>query len=270
MATCCIQPIDMVKVRMQLGSATTNPFAMSQKIIAEEGFAMLYTGLSAAIFRQCTYGMTRLGMFQTLESKLKKEGEVALDFKSRLVASLCAGGIGALVGTPADAALVRMQADTVKPEAERRNYKNAVDALMRMAREEGMKGFFSGATPTIFRGLAINVGMLTSYSQYKKLVSPMVGDGQLNTIVAGGLSGWTAATVSLPFDFVKTRLQEQKAGPDGKLPYKNFMDCCTKVARNEGPLAFYTGYATFVGRITPHILLTWFFLDNLEKIEALK
>ncbi len=47
-------------------------------------------------------------------------------------------------GTPADAALVRMQADTTLPAAERRNYKNGLDAMYRMAKEEGLKGFFSG------------------------------------------------------------------------------------------------------------------------------
>jgi len=59
-----------------------------------------------------------------------------------LYISLVAGGIGALVGTPADAALVRMQSDSTLPINERRGYKNVVDALVRMAREEGSKGFF--------------------------------------------------------------------------------------------------------------------------------
>lgn len=268
-ATCCIQPIDMVKVRMQLGGAsTTNPFVMGRQIVQEEGALVLYRGLSAALFRQLTYGMSRLGFFQILEKKLEVEGK--LPFERRVAASLIAGGSGALIGTPADAALIRMQADTVLPPAERRGYKNAIDALLRMAREEGVKGFFSGATPTIARGLAVNVGMLSSFSTYKELVAPYTGDGQAKTFVGGALSGWTAATFCLPFDFIKTRLQRQKPNPDGSLPYKNMFDCAKKVMAQEGPLAFYTGYMTFVGRITPHILLTWVFLDNIKQVAFLK
>lgn len=103
-----------------------------------------------------------------------------------------------------------MQADTLLPEAERRGYKNAIDALLKMARQEGIKGFFSGAAPTIYRGLSINVGMLSTYDSLKRMTAPYTGTGVLNPFVSGLLSGWCASTVSLPFDFIKTRLQKQK------------------------------------------------------------
>ena len=157
------------------------------------------------------------------------------------------------------------------PPAERRGYKHGVDALIRMAREEGVKGFFSGASPTVVRGLSMNVGMLASFDSYKDMLNPYFAKGtQANTFIGGGLSGWTAATMTLPFDFIKTRLQKQKPGPDGKMPYAGFVDCARKVAAEEGVMAFYSGYSTFVMRITPHILLTWLFLDNLKRINALK
>ncbi len=31
-------------------------------------------------------------------------------------------------------------------------------------------------------------------------------------------------------------------------PYRNFVDCIRKVAATEGPMAFYSGYGTFVVR----------------------
>lgn len=277
MATCCIQPIDMVKVRIQMqevgkgAKVNTNPVSIATQIIKQDGVMMLYRGLSAGLLRQLTYGMTRLGIFNTLSSRWKEPGAKELTFTKRLQASLIAGGCGALIGTPADAALVRMQADTVLPVAERRGYKNGVDAMLRMAREEGMRGFFSGASPTVYRGLSINVGMLTSYSFYQTKLEPVTGKGtQSNRFAAGALSGWTAATVSLPFDFIKTRLQKQKPDANGNVQYKNFIDCARKVAAAEGPMAFYSGYMTYVGRITPHIMLTWVFMDNIKAMEWLK
>lgn len=33
------------------------------------------------------------------------------------------------------------------------------------------------------------------------------------------------AVGSLPFDNIKTKMQKQKAGADGKLPYASIMDC---------------------------------------------
>lgn len=46
-------------------------------------------------------------------------------------AGLAAGGLGALVGTPADLALIRMQADNTLPVEQRRNYKGVGDALLK-------------------------------------------------------------------------------------------------------------------------------------------
>jgi len=271
-ATLCIQPIDMIKVRIQLqGEGTgkgvnTNPFSVGRKIIAEEGFFTLYKGLSAAIIRQCTYGTTRLGIYNKMTDYYTPQGKKAADipFITKLYISLVAGGIGALVGTPADAALVRMQSDSTLPINERRGYKNVVDALVRMAREEGSKGFFSGASPTVARGLAINIGQLTTYDYFKDYFEPYFGNGQANRFFCGFLSGWVAATMSLPCDFIKTRIQKQRRLPDGTLPYNGFFDACIKVARTEGLLAFYRGYTTYIIRIIPHITLTWVFMDNFK------
>jgi len=268
-ATCCIQPIDMVKVRIQLqtGKVNANPVNIAATMLRTEGVTIFYRGLSAAVFRQLTYGMTRLGVFRTLTNRYTPAGKTAadIDFLTKVGCSLTAGGIGALVGTPAEVALIRMQADTVCPEADRRGYKNVVDALLRIGREEGLNGFFTGATPTIVRGLSINLGMLMTYDTYKKWNSSWAGEGtQSNRFFSGFLSGWTAATVSLPFDFIKTRLQKQAPLPDGTMPYKGVLDCMRKVAAEEGLGAFYQGYFTFVVRIAPHIMLTWVFMDNVK------
>merc|ERR1719295_2053333 len=135
-ATCCIQPIDMVKVRIQLqtGTVNANPVNIAVTMLQNEGVVIFYRGLSAAVFRQLTYGMTRLGVFRTLTNRYTPAGKTAADipFTTKLACSLTAGGIGALVGTPAEVALVRMQADTVAPPEQRRGYKNAFDALMKI------------------------------------------------------------------------------------------------------------------------------------------
>lgn len=46
MATCIIQPIDMVKVRLQLG-ASGNPFKVASDIIKSDGARNEYHGVSA-------------------------------------------------------------------------------------------------------------------------------------------------------------------------------------------------------------------------------
>ena len=46
-------------------------------------------------------------------------------------AGLAAGGLAAIVGSPADLSLIRMQSDSTLPAASRRNYKHVGDAMTR-------------------------------------------------------------------------------------------------------------------------------------------
>ena len=56
---------------------------------------------------------------------------------------------------------------------------------------------------------------------------------------------------SLPFDFVKTRIQKMEKGPDGTYPYKGPVDCAIQTFKKEGPLKFYTGFPTYCIRCDP-------------------
>ena len=87
----------------------------------------------------------------------------SLSFFQRAYCGALSGFIGALIGNPPDLALVRMQADNQLPMNERRNYKNVIDAFVRISREEGLFGLWRGSTPTIVRAVVINLAMLASY-----------------------------------------------------------------------------------------------------------
>ena len=84
-------------------------------------------------------------------------------------------------------------------------------------------------------------------SQAKELLEEagFAKDGQ--AVVLGGamIAGFCAAACSLPFDFVKTRIQKMEKMPDGSYPYKSPVDCAVKTFREEGFLKFYTGFPTY-------------------------
>lgn len=170
----------MVKVRIQLGSeagGSTSPFVVAKELYADGGAKGFYKGLSAALLRQAVYGTLRLGLYFNFTEwiKVNKNNGENLSALQRAGASLAAGAIGSFVGNPCDLALVRMQADTVLPEAERRNYKNVVDAFSRIVAEEGVTSLWKGAIPTMSRAVALNVSMLVSYESAKDSATTMMG-----------------------------------------------------------------------------------------------
>jgi len=266
-ATCVIQPIDIVKVRLQLG-ATGGPFSVATQIIAKEGFGTLYTGLSAGLLRQATYTTARLGLFNIFMDKLKERNKgQAIPLVEKAGAGLAAGGLGAIFGSPADLSLIRMQADGTLPAAERRNYKGVVDALFSIIKEDGMMGLFRGAGPTATRAMALNMGMLASNEQAKEILLAGGIPGIYATLGASAVAGFFASSFSLPFDYVKTQLQKQKPLPDGTLPFKSAMDCVFKTFATGGPLKFYTGFPTYYIRIAPHAMLTLIFLEQIQILQ---
>lgn len=138
-----------------------------------------------------------------------------------------------------------MQTDGNLPVEQRRNYTGVGNALTRIAREEGVSGVFKGCVPVVVRAMALNLGMLGGHDQVLAAVKESTGNVLFAQFAAKMTAGFLASACSLPFDFVKTRLQKMKALPDGTLPYKNSIDCARKVIVSEGPLAFYKSVMIF-------------------------
>ncbi|XP_039997535.1 mitochondrial 2-oxoglutarate/malate carrier protein-like [Xiphias gladius] len=75
-ATVFVQPLDLVKNRMQLSGQGTKAreyktsFHALLSILKNEGVRGIYTGLSAGLLRQATYTTTRLGIYTILFEKM--------------------------------------------------------------------------------------------------------------------------------------------------------------------------------------------------------
>lgn len=120
---------------------------MAKQIAAADGVGALYKGLSAGLLRQATYTTARLGIFNSLTVTLKEmNGGQNLPLWQKAMTGLTAGGLGALVGTPADLTLIRMQADNTLPMEQRRNYKGVGDAMAKIVKEDGVAGEWSAYT----------------------------------------------------------------------------------------------------------------------------
>lgn len=142
--------------------------------------------------------------------KAKSENR-AVTFGERTLAALSAGGLGAIMGNPADLALIRMQSDGLRPLAERKNYTSVLNALRRIAADEGIKSLWNGCLPTVARAMALNFGQLAFYSESKARLAHYDFEKVLGSkknaevgrgIAASAVAGFFASFFSLPFDFV--------------------------------------------------------------------
>lgn len=93
-----------------------------------------------------------------MKDHIKNEHDRDMTFFEKVYSSSISGLLGALVGNPADICLVRFQADTSLAVEERRNYKNAFDALKQIVKDEGILALWKGSQPTILRAVVVTVG----------------------------------------------------------------------------------------------------------------
>ncbi|KAF7266609.1 mitochondrial 2-oxoglutarate/malate carrier protein-like [Rhynchophorus ferrugineus] len=270
LATCFVQPLDLLKNRMQLsgqgGKAKEHKtsFHLLKSIVKNEGVFTLYTGLSAGLMRQATYTTTRLGIYTWLFESFSKDG-VPPNFVTKAALGMASGVCGAFVGTPAEVALIRMTADGRLPLNERRNYKNVFDALFRIYREEGLTTLWRGAVPTMGRAMVVNAAQLASYSQAKQSLvkTGYFEEGIFLHFMASMISGLVTTAASMPVDIAKTRIQNMKT-INGKPEFSGPFDVLGKILRNEGVFALWKGFFPYYFRLGPHTVLTFIFLEQMN------
>ncbi|XP_065060805.1 mitochondrial 2-oxoglutarate/malate carrier protein-like isoform X2 [Rhopilema esculentum] len=273
LATCFVQPLDLVKTRMQMsgvgGTSKTHKtsFHAVYNIIKAEGVFGVYNGLSAALLRQASYTTTRLGVYTSLMEHFKGADNKPPGFVKKLGLGMAAGAVGSFIGTPAELALIRMTSDGRLPPAEQRGYKNVFDALIRVVREEGVLTLWRGCVPTVARAMVVNAAQLATYSQAKQILlgTHYFNDNILCHFCASMISGLATTFASMPPDIAKTRIQSMKI-IDGKPEYKGGMDVLMKVVRKEGFAALWKGFTPCYLRIGPHTVLTFIFLEQFNVI----
>lgn len=269
-ATCVVQPLDLVKNRMQImggeaGGKKVTSIGVIGQLIKREGFTALYTGLSAGLLRQASYTTVRMGVYTSMVERFSHDGKTT--FVVQLSSGLLAGATGAFVGTPAEIALVRMTADGRLPPELKRNYKNVFNALSRIVSEEGFRALWTGCTPTIGRSMVVNMCQLASYSQAKArlIASGYFKEGMPLHFSASMIAGLITTTASMPLDIAKTRLQNMKT-VDGKPEFKGTVDVLVRVVKGEGFLALWRGFAPYYARLGPHTVLTFIILEQLNSL----
>jgi solute carrier family 25 oxoglutarate transporter 11 len=267
LAICVVHPMDVVKTRMQLSNMNQhkNSIQAFLNIAKAEGFRSLYSGLTAGLFRQATYTTTKLGVFNVLMCELTKKDAndkpVPPSFMVKTMGGMVAGAFAAIVGTPAEVALIRMQSDGRLPVEMRRNYKHVFDALIRIYREEGLLRMWRGCSPTVGRAVVLNAAQLAVYAQAKQVIlaETSLPDNALTHLLASLAAGFAASFVSLPFDMAKTTLQA-----DGT-QYKSTMDVLVKTVQRDGVFRLWRGFTPYFLKIGPHTVLTFLIFEQFRK-----
>ncbi|KAF2717091.1 mitochondrial carrier [Polychaeton citri CBS 116435] len=256
-------PLDLVKVRLQTQAHDVprkNMVQMFAHVLKADGITGLYHGISASLLRQITYSTTRFGVYEELKDTFF-DAKHRPTFANLLEMATVSGFLGGVAGNPADILNVRMQNDAGLPPAERRNYKNAVEGMVRMTREEGLGSLFRGVWPNSTRAVLMTASQLASYDVFKRelLSRTSMGDNLTTHFAASFMAGFVATTVCSPVDVIKTRVMSS-------VSKESIPVLIARITAHEGIKWVFKGWVPSFIRLGPHTIFTFVFLEQHKQM----
>ncbi|KAF5835651.1 mitochondrial substrate carrier protein [Dunaliella salina] len=234
-------------------------------VIKEEGARSLWKGLTPFATHLTLKYALRMGSNSVYQSLFRaKDGTIGST--GRMAAGFMAGITEALViVTPFEVVKIRLQQQRGLAK-EQLKYKGPVHCAATTLREEGIRGMWSGAGPTVGRNGTNQMCLFWAKANVDSLLwGKHEGDGKQLTPVQSMISGFSAAflgpVATGPFDVIKTRLMAQSR--TGELKYKGFLDCFAKTAKEEGLLAMWRGLLPRLMRIPPGQAIVWAVSDQI-------
>jgi solute carrier family 25 (mitochondrial S-adenosylmethionine transporter), member 26 len=142
-------PFEVVKQRLQSGINKTSAQAV-RAIFAQQGVRGFFTGYSSLVLRELPFDAIQFPLYELLKlqwAKRSSKGQIET-WQSSLCGS-AAGGVAAAVTTPLDVVKTRLMTQVAPGPGGSAKYTGIVQALGRIAREEGASGLFAGIVPRV-------------------------------------------------------------------------------------------------------------------------
>ncbi|KAH9616657.1 hypothetical protein KSS87_021458 [Heliosperma pusillum] len=293
MEACCLQPIDVIKTRLQLDRSGNYKGIIhcGNTVVNSEGVRALWKGLTPFATHLTLKYSLRMGSNALLQSAFKDAETGAISPQGRL-----ASGFGhfpflkylvqvtrytyVFLSTMEEFRftilnlyllvnlVVKIRLQQQKGlSTELLKYKGPIHCARKIVREEGIFGLWAGASPTVMRNGTNQAVMFTAKNMFDiALWKKHEGDGQVllpwQSMISGFLAGTAGPICTGPFDVVKTRLMAQsKSG--GDLKYTGMIHAIRTIYAEEGMKALWKGLLPRLMRIPPGQAIMWTVADQV-------
>lgn len=279
MEALCCQPLDTIKVRMQLSRSGRTPgtkprgfIATGAMIVQRETPLALYKGLGAVLSGIVPKMAVRFASFETYKGWLADKETGKTHLGNIFLAGLGAGTTEAVVVvTPMEVVKIRLQAQqhSLADPLEAPRYRNAGHAVYTIVREEGIATLYRGVSLTALRQATNQGANFTAYQELKKAAhkyQPELTElPSYQHMLIGLISGAMGPFSNAPIDTIKTRLQKATAEP-GKSAFQRIAAIASEMWRQEGVRSFYKGITPRVLRVAPGQAIVFAVYERVRKI----
>ncbi|OAQ62860.1 mitochondrial phosphate carrier protein [Pochonia chlamydosporia 170] len=203
-------PIDVVKTRIQVDDAMKglNMVRAAKAIVAKEGTSALLTGFGPTAVGYLVQGGAKFAGYEFFKKQyIALAGGPEKAVGNRMGIYL---GASATAEFFADILLCPLEATRIRLVSQRGYASGLTSGFMRMAREEGFRGFYSGFVPLLFKQVPFAVGQFSVHEAVNEIIFRSIGPerkAKLTSLESTGVeltsglaAGAAAAILSHPAD----------------------------------------------------------------------
>mmetsp|Transcript_8882 Transcript_8882/g.14549 ORF Transcript_8882/g.14549 Transcript_8882/m.14549 type:complete len:317 (+) Transcript_8882:124-1074(+) len=252
----CMYPLDIIKTRMMISTSGTSFGMTVMELYHAQGALGFYRGMASPLLAEFPKRAVKFAFAEHLKKLTSKV--LSNDWAASAAGGL-AGVIEAVVLTPFELIKVRLQ-----DKSNVSLYSGTNDALVKIARAEGVSNLYKGYESTAWRqgvwnGVYFGVIPLVN----RALQSPDSQNSKLQKFCAGTIAGALATVANTPFDVVKSRIQAQAPG-SGPPKYSWTLPGIGIVFREGGLKALYRGFGPKILRLGPGGGIMFIVFDFLQ------
>ncbi|KAI9285864.1 mitochondrial carrier domain-containing protein [Umbelopsis sp. AD052] len=214
------QPLDTIKVRLQLDSGRFNgAMDCAVQTIKNEGFFALYKGMASPLVGIGAVNALLFAANTECRRLLQSYPGEQLPLYKIAIAGSGAGIVNSVLASPVEMLKIKLQAQFGKGASGsgQRYYSGPIDCAQDLIRQHGVaNGLFRGLWATVVREIPAYAGFYVGFEATKRT---LVKEGHEASVLqlmtagaAGGLGYWAAC---YPLDVVKSKVQNQVEPPRG-------------------------------------------------------
>lgn len=272
LVSACVQPLDVIRTRMQADSAqrlAVTTTGTIRKIVGENGIKALWQGTQPTVVRLGVGAGLHFFFLETLKPifQTNKDGQSSLGIWGAAMTGGLSRAMAAVVSCPITVVKTRMEyigsqgAPSTVPV-----YKNTLHALKTIARQEGFRGLYKGLGPTILSNTPFSA---LYYMFYTRLQSRLQQTDMPQ--VAVNLSSSTIAAIGAtlltqPADVVRTRMQLNlvSSSPASAQHAKNTFAIMKSIIQSQGFSGLLVGSAPRMIKRTLQTALVWTIYEEIS------
>ena len=256
--SCLVQPLDVVKTNVITLSRPLTILNSVNVVYKQYGLKGFWRGLRPSAYKSFLGSGISFYWLEYFKRTFQRSESKASQFLNDSAVAILSRTITSLTLSPLSVIKVRMEAPQTNP------YKNVVDGMIHIYKEEGIKGYYKGIGPALLRDLPFSALAYSFYNQFHHLLEELFGYHKYIPMLSGGLAGFSATLITQPFEIIKTRNQFAHIGGIEAHKYNNIIHAFKTIYATEGVYGFTNALNIRIVERSIAFATVWYIYENLR------